>query len=211
MFSGILDYQAFLISALVFAITPGLDTAFVLNKALGTGRKAALAGACGVNAGILVHTAVGALGLSAVLATSAQAFAVIKYAGAAYLVYLGIRALMAKSDTARFVHGAPQAESVFKSFEAGLIANVLNPKVALFVLAFFPQFIDPTYAAGPRPFLVLGVSYAAVGLIWYLCLAWFAGGLGETLRQKPMFETWMNRASGIVFILLGAKIAMTER
>lgn len=211
MFSGIVNYQAFLVSALIFAITPGLDTAFVLNKAFGSGRKAALAGACGVNAGILVHTAVGALGLSAVLAASAQAFALIKYAGAAYLIYLGVRALISKSNASRFVDEASAPQSTISSFKDGLIANVLNPKVALFVLAFFPQFIDSAYAQGPRPFLVLGVSYALVGLAWYLCLAWFAGYLGESLRRKPGFETWLNRMSGVVFILLGAKIAMTER
>ena len=211
MLTGIFDYQAFLISALIFAVTPGLDTAFVLNKALGCGRKSALAAACGVNAGILVHTAIGALGLSAVLATSTQAFAVIKYAGAAYLLYLGIRTLCAKARTGQFVHGQCAPESIFKSFESGLVANVLNPKVALFVLAFFPQFIDPSFATNTRAFLVLGISYAAVGLAWYLCLAWFAGSLGETLRKTPSFEKWLNRASGIVFILLGVKIALTER
>lgn len=211
MVSGICNYQAFLISAFIFALTPGLDTAFVLNKALGCGRKSALAAACGINAGILVHTAVAALGLSAVLAASDQAFAVIKYAGAAYLFYLGIRALFAKAQTGRFIGGKAPSESTLKSFESGLVANVLNPKVALFVLAFFPQFIDSSLGSNTCAFLVLGISYATVGLAWYLCLAWFAGSLAESLQKSPSFEKWLNRASGIVFILLGAKIALTER
>lgn len=210
MLSGILNFETFLISAFIFAVTPGLDTAFVLNKALGNGRKSALAAACGINAGVLVHTALGAVGLSALLAASAEAFAVVKNAGAAYLVWLGFRALTSRSQTSRFLDGVAEEESFWKSFEAGLIANVLNPKVALFVLAFFPQFIDPAQS-GAAPFCVLGISYAAVGLVWYLCLAWFAAGLGTALKKNPAFEKWLNRASGVVFLLLGAKIALTER
>lgn len=212
MLQGITSYEAFLVSALIFAMTPGLDTVFVLNKALGTGRRSALIASLGINCGVLVHTAIGALGLSAILATSVTAFNVLKWAGAAYLVWLGFRALFTKEvPVGKLLGDQAHEESAWTSFRTGMIANVLNPKVALFVLAFFPQFITHEAAGTPMPFIVLGVSYALVGVVWYLVLAWFAGTAGTVLRKSPSFGRWLNRVSGAIFILLGAKIALTQR
>ncbi len=210
MFTGIEHYGTFLVSAFLFAVTPGLDTVFVLNKALCTGRRSALISSVGINAGILVHTVIGALGLSAILAASAEAFMVVKFAGAAYLVWLGLRTLFSKTGSLGLGMQLAQDESAWTSFRTGLVTNVLNPKVALFVLAFFPQFISHESAASPVPFLILGVSYAAVGLLWYLPMAFVAGAAGKVLREKPSVSKWLSKASGVVFMLLGLKIAMAE-
>ena len=207
---GVVNYGAFLAAAFLFAVTPGLDTAFVLGKALGAGRRAALITAFGINAGVLVHTVVGALGLSALLAASSEAFLAVKWAGALYLVWLGLNALFSKAQPFGALGGAGR-ESAWTSFRSGLIANVLNPKVALFVLAFFPQFITDEAQGRPLPFILLGLSYAGVGLLWYLCFAWCAGSLGGCLKTHPAFGRISGRLSGVVFILLGLRMALAER
>ena len=189
---GIHGYESFFIAAIIFAMTPGLDTIFVLNKAFSKGRRAAVVGALGVNAGVLVHTIAAAFGLSIILSQSTTAFLTIKLA-------LGSCFALQKQ------------ESIFTSFRTGLIANVLNPKVALFVLAFFPQFINADAAGRAQPFFVLGLTYAAVGTVWYIILACFAAALGGILIKTPAASRWMNRASGLIFIAMGAKIALTEK
>lgn len=207
---GIVNYGAFLAAAFLFAVTPGLDTAFVLGKALGAGRRAALIAAAGINCGVLVHTLVGALGLSALLAASSEAFLALKWAGALYLVWLGLSAVF--SDAQSFAAlGTAHEESVWTSFRSGLIANVLNPKVALFVLAFFPQFISGGALGRAVPFVFLGLSYAGVGLLWYLCFAWCAGSLGCYMQKHPAFGRMSGRLSGAVFILLGFRMAFADQ
>lgn len=214
--TGIVNYETFVLSALIFAITPGIDTVFVLNKALADGRRAAVAAAAGVNTGILVHTAVAALGLSALLATCSQAFVAVKLAGAAYLVWLGICALRS-AGRRRLLHEDPapateaQEPTFAQSFRSGLVTNILNPKVALFVLAFFPQFMSAPESGAMLPFAVLGLTYTALGLAWYLPMAWCAGSMARMLRGCPSFDAWLNRVSGAVFIALGLRIAVTDR
>ena len=208
---GIHGYESFLIAAVIFAMTPGLDTIFVLNKAFSKGRRAAVVGALGVNAGVMVHTLAAAFGLSVILSQSAAAFTIVKWAGAAYLCWLGLRSITSKPMNFAALRDFNSQESILTSFRTGLIANVLNPKVALFVLAFFPQFINADAAGQAQPFFVLGVTYAAIGTIWYIILAWFAATLGSMLITTPSASRWMNRASGLIFILLGARIAMTEK
>ena len=211
MLTGIHSYEAFLVAALIFAMTPGLDTAFVLNKALACGRRAALVSAVGINAGVLVHAALGALGLSVILAQSAAAFAAVKWLGAAYLVWLGIRTLMTKPRNLSALSVEAQPESIWRSFRTAMVANVLNPKVALFVLAFFPQFIDAEAAGEVMPFMILGLTYAGIGLIWFLILAWGAAELGARLMKSPKAAGILDRVSGTVFILLGVKIAFAQQ
>ncbi len=208
---GIHGYESFFIAAIIFAMTPGLDTIFVLNKAFSKGRRAAVVGALGVNAGVLVHTIAAAFGLSIILSQSTTAFLTIKWAGAAYLCWLGVRSILSKPVNFAALQDFNSQESIFTSFRTGLIANVLNPKVALFVLAFFPQFINADAAGRAQPFFVLGLTYAAVGTVWYIILACFAAALGGILIKTPAASRWMNRASGLIFIAMGAKIALTEK
>lgn len=205
---GIQGYEAFFVSAVVFAMTPGLDTAFLINKAISRGRRPAMLASLGINAGVMVHTLAAALGLSALLAASPVAFSVIKWAGAAYLCWLGVESFMTKRRSfASLSVSTPPVESPWTSFRTGMIANLLNPKVILFVLAFFPQFIEPAEAGSPLPFLILGATYAAIGTVWYLILAYFASALGTRLMTHPTYAKVLDRVSGSIFILLGAKIA----
>ncbi|MBQ0768888.1 MAG: LysE family translocator, partial [Bizionia sp.] len=140
---GIENFMTFIITALFFVMTPGIDTIFVLNKSIGQGKKAGVYSTLGINTGILVHTLFAALGLSLIVAKSATAFSVIKYIGAAYLIFIGISSLLSKKGVVKTVAADQKMNTGRQNFVSGLITNTLNPKVALFFLAFFPQFINP--------------------------------------------------------------------
>src|SRR6266513_1271257 len=167
---GIHDYWLFVATGVLLNLTPGQDTLYILGRSIAQGRRIGLASALGISAGSVVHTLAAALGLSAVLATSASAFLVLKVAGALYLVYLGVRVLITR--TAAF--GATDiADSVdtWTAFRQGMLTNVLNPKVALFFLALMPQFIAPDSPAKVGAFLVLGLTFITTGTAWCLVLA----------------------------------------
>jgi threonine/homoserine/homoserine lactone efflux protein len=208
---GVENFLTFIIAATIFAITPGLDIMFILNKSIGQGKKAGIYATLGINTGVLVHTVFAALGLSLIIARSVLAFSVLKYLGAAYLVYLGVTRLMSKEalfDTE--VINKP-ASTNKQNYISGLINNVLNPKVALFVLAFFPQFIRRESINSPIPFIVLGVTYAIIGIICLLVLTLFASTFSKKLADHPKASSWLNKFSGITFILMGLKVALTKR
>jgi len=157
-----------------------------------------------------VHTCLAALGLSAVLATSATAFLVVKLAGAAYLIYLGVSALTAKAEA---VSPLPKATStsVARAFRRGVLTNVLNPKVALFFLALLPQFIDPASSTKVAAFLALGLTFVATGTAWCLVLALAAARVRGFFAGQPRAFAWLSRASGALFVFLGLRLAVSER
>lgn len=205
---GIENYTTFAFTALLFIMTPGMDTVFVLNKAISQGKTSGAYAALGVNAGIAVHTLFAALGLSLLVAQSPYAFTAIKYVGAIYIIYLGIMQLRKRLDPV-FVNGVVQNQTTRKNtFTSGFMTNALNPKVALFFLAFFPQFITPTQLQNPVPFLILGLTYAVMGIVWYLCLTYFAGTFSQTLQGNPKTNVWINKISGVIFVLMGIGIAI---
>jgi RhtB (resistance to homoserine/threonine) family protein len=208
---GLENFLTFVITALIFIMTPGIDTVFILNKSIGEGKKAGIYSTLGINTGILVHTLFAALGLSLIIAKSAIAFAVIKYLGAAYLIYLGISKLVSKATIVEAGDKQKVPHSNWQNFIAGLITNVLNPKVALFFLAFFPQFINPKAIDNPVPFFILGVTYAFMGVIWLAMLTVFASTFSKKLMRNPKASNWLNKGSGIVFILMGLKIALSKK
>lgn len=203
---GIENFLAFGITALVFIITPGMDTVFVLNKSISQGKLSGAYAALGVNAGVMVHTLFAAVGLSFLIAQSPYAFITIKYLGAAYIIYIGIRQLITINKSGSTAHQNPTI-SRKGDFISGFWTNVLNPKVALFFLAFFPQFINPEQIKNPVPFLILGLSYAIMGVLWYLCLSYFAGSLSRKSQNSPKVSIWINKTSGVLFILMGIAIA----
>ena len=207
---GIENYTLFLITALLFIMTPGIDTVFVLNKSISQGRTAGIYSTFGVKSGVLIHTLFAALGLSMILAQSAIAFSIIKYLGALYLIYMGISAVLSKKKL-DFAAPAPTPKSNIQNFYSGFITNVLNPKVALFFLSFFPQFIKKEYFNSPVPFVTLGITYAVLGLMWFLTITYFSSMFSARLKENPRFNNWMNKASGAVYILMGIKIAMTKK
>src|ERR1700676_1170088 len=180
---GIHDYWLFVAAGVFLNLTPGQDTLYILGSSIAYGRRIGLASALGVSTGCIVHTLAAAVGLSAILATSASAFIAVKLAGAAYLVYLGIRYLMAP---ARELAGTERAAPghAWKAFRQGIVTNVLNPKVALFFLAFLPQFIMPSSEAKVAAFMTLGLTFVMTGTIWCLVLAAFASAFSERLRRN---------------------------
>ena len=208
---GIHDFGLFLATGLLLNLTPGPDTIYILGRSVAQGRRAGVASALGICAGSIIHTCAAALGLSAFLVTSAWAFSAVKFAGAAYLIFLGIRLLLQRDHgmalPAKFKHDAPVA-----AFRQGVLTNVLNPKVALFFLAFLPQFIDSAAPSKLAAFLVLGFAFVLTGTIWCLILAWFASTFSARVRGNASVAMMLNRAVGSLFIFLGLRLAFaTER
>jgi len=207
---GIHDYWLFVATGVLLNLTPGQDTLYILGTSISGGRRLGIASALGICAGCIVHTAAAALGLSAILATSATAFFVVKMAGAAYLVYLGIRALIARADTLSPLHDAA-AISTALAFRRGVLTNVLNPKVALFFLALLPQFIDSDSPTKVAAFVVLGLTFIATGTVWCVCLAMAASNIRGFFGEHPRAFTYLSRASGALFVFLGLRLALAER
>ncbi|MEY2490412.1 MAG: hypothetical protein QOC70_2354 [Verrucomicrobiota bacterium] len=207
---GIHDFGLFLCAGVLLNLTPGPDTIYILGRSVAHGRRAGVASALGVCVGSIFHTCAAAFGLSAFLATSAWAFSAVKLAGAAYLIFLGVRALLHREDelhvAAKFEQNDPAA-----AFRQGILTNVLNPKVALFFLAFLPQFIDSATPSKLAAFLVLGLTFVITGTIWCLVLAWFAAAFSARLRGNTTVAAILNRAVGSLFIFLGLRLAFAAR
>jgi threonine/homoserine/homoserine lactone efflux protein len=198
----------FVTSGILLNITPGQDTLYIVGRSVSQGRRAGLLSVAGISCGSIVHTCAAAFGLSAILATSAQAFLFVKMAGAAYLVYLGVRML---ADRSRALTPATfELESGWAVFRAGLVTNVLNPKVALFFLAFLPQFVDPAATSKTLAFLFLGGVFVFNGTLWCLVLAWTASAMSRRLRGSGSAALLMRRAAGALFVGLGARLAVSK-
>jgi threonine/homoserine/homoserine lactone efflux protein len=206
---GIHDYWLFVATGVVLNLTPGQDTLFIVGSSIAHGRRVGVASALGISAGCIVHTLAAAVGLSAVLATSATAFIVVKLAGAAYLIYLGVRVLIAPTGT--IASRQHPAASAGLAFRRGVLTNVLNPKVALFFLAFLPQFIDSDSPTKVGAFLALGFTFVATGTAWCLCLAVTASHTRGFFVEHPRALSHISRASGALFVLLGLRLAASER
>lgn len=209
----------FIAAGLMLNLTPGPDVVYILTHALRSGARVGMVAALGIAAGCFVHIFAAALGVSALMAASSAAFTTLKWAGAAYLVYVGCRILLAKPPatdhafTANLMIGLVVASeaSAFKGvFLQGFWTNALNPKVALFFLAFVPQFIAPDVNNKPLAFLLLGVLFNANGLWvnmgWAMAGAWMARRVG--LMQRRML--WLERTAGAMFIGFGIRLAVTD-
>src|SRR5438034_5922745 len=206
---GIHDFGLFLAAGILLNLTPGPDTVYILGRSVAQGREAGVASALGICVGSIFHTCAAALGLSAILATSALAFGAIKLLGGAYLIFLGIKMILDRrrhlSLPSNFRRRTTRA-----AFRQGVLTNILNPKVALFFLAFLPQFIDPASGAKVPAFILLGLTFVITGTIWCLILASFAGIFGQRLRGNQSIAQWLNRAVGSLFVFLGARLATTR-
>jgi threonine/homoserine/homoserine lactone efflux protein len=206
---GIHDFPLFLASGILLNLAPGPDTAYILGRSIAQGRTAGIASAFGISVGSIFHTCAAALGLSAFLATSAWAFSAIKLIGGGYLVFLGIKLILERGEQF-FVPSGFRRFNSGAAFRQGILTNLLNPKVALFFLAFLPQFIDPASTAKIPAFLVLGVTFVTTGTIWCMVLAWFAAAFSQRLRANREISQWLNRAIGSLFVFLGARLAATR-
>jgi threonine/homoserine/homoserine lactone efflux protein len=209
--SGIHDYWLFVAAGILLNLTPGQDTLFIIGRSLTGGVRAGIAAAFGIAIGSLGHTLAAALGLSVILASSAAAFTLVKLLGAAYLIYLGVRLLFARP--ARHGSAAPTAAAGAdprSGLLQGILTNLLNPKVALFFLAFLPQFIDAHGGGRTLAFLTLGVTFVSTGLAWCLVLAVCAAHLQAFFLRNPSARTLLDRAVGGLFLALGARLAWSR-
>lgn len=200
---------AFIGAGLLLNLTPGPDVLYIVGRSLGQGRVAGIVSALGISTGCFVHIAAATLGLSALVVALPMAYDAVRYAGAAYLVWLGVRAL--RRNTGRLDVRAADGASLWRIFREGAVTNVLNPKVAVFFLAFLPQFTDPARGPLGPQFLGLGLIFVANGLVVCLLYALAASAAGAWLRGRYDVSTWLNRAMGGMFIALGLRLALGER
>jgi threonine/homoserine/homoserine lactone efflux protein len=207
---GTHDLPLFVLSGLLLNLTPGPDTLYIVGRSTTQGWRAGAVAALGIGAGIFVHITAAAIGLSAILAASATAFTVIKIAGAIYLVYVGISLLRSSRPTGREPAATPAPASFRTLFLQGFLTNVLNPKVALFFLAFLPQFVEPHAPSKALSFLFLGAIFNLNGTLWNLSVAWFAARIGGAAVRDGAFSRWFNRCVGGLFIWLGLRLAFSR-
>ncbi|MCO5400968.1 LysE family translocator [Ralstonia soli] len=218
---GIVNLPLFMLAVFLLNVTPGPDAAYIVGRSVSQGRAAGLLSALGVSAGCCVHVLAVAFGLTAVLAASTVAFTVIKVVGAAYLIYLGGRMLLAppgrddtpadESETAEQAAAAKRPRPVKSLFMQGFLTNVLNPKVVLFFLSFFPQFVDPHANHKAAAFLALGVVFVVMSTVWNSLVAWVAASVTRRVAGKPGIKHWLDRVVGTAFVALGARLAFTTR
>jgi threonine/homoserine/homoserine lactone efflux protein len=207
---GTHDLWLFVLSALLLNITPGPDTLYILGRSSSQGWRAGAVAAFGIGAGALVHICAAALGLSAILAASATAFSVVKYLGAAYLLYVGIALIRSSGDAPAASIAAVRSVSLRNIFLQGFLTNVLNPKVALFFLAFLPQFVAADAPSKPLAFLFLGAIFDVNGTIWNLAVAWSAARITGRLQPGVVFKKWFDRCVGGVFVGIGLRLALSH-
>lgn len=203
---GIENYFGFLVAGILLNLTPGADTIYILTRSISQGKRAGIYSVLGISTGVLVHTVLASFGLSIILAKSVFAYNLVRYVGVAYLFYLGVRMIIEKNNLFDNKDQKIEGSSLLKIYWQGMLTNVLNPKVALFFLSFLPQFINPAYATGPLPFLILGFTFLTTGTLWCFFLASSASLVSKTLRNNDRIGKMMQKISGIVFIGLGIKL-----
>lgn len=204
------DFLIFALASLVLNITPGNDMLYVATRSTSQGIKAGIVSALGIAGGCIVHLLAAVIGLSAIIANSAIAFDIIKYAGAAYLIYLGIKSLTSKQNKFS-INETIEKKSLSRLFWQGVFTNVLNPKVALFFLAFLPQFIHPEKGSTAMQIFILGMWFNFSGTIVNIIVAMLFGKLGNWLADKQGFIKWQNKVTGLLLVGLGIKVALSSR
>ena len=208
---GIHNVWLFVLSGLLLNITPGPDTLYIVGRSSAQGWRAGAVAALGIGAGALVHICAAALGLSALLAASATLFTAVKIIGAAYLVYVGISLLRAKRSAQSAPTASGNRPAALRSiFFQGFLTNVLNPKVALFFLAFLPQFVMADAPSKPLAFLFLGAIFDINGTLWNLLVAWSTARLSSRFAAGDAFKKCFNRGVGSLFIFIGIRLALTH-
>jgi RhtB (resistance to homoserine/threonine) family protein len=208
--TGIVHYETFILSGILLNITPGNDTIFIISRSMAQGKKAGFMSVLGIATGSLIHTTLAAFGLSIIIAKSILIFSIIKYAGAAYLLYIGYQMLTDKTSLNTENSFLKKSINLRKIYRDGLITNVLNPKVALFFISFLPQFIDPNVSNTVLSFLKLGVTFTVTGTIWCLILANFASFFFSKLKYNKAIFSYINKACGTVLMGLGIKLALSK-
>jgi len=199
-------YALFVVAALALLVVPGPAVLYIVTRSIHQGRRAGLVSVLGIHLGTLVHIAAATAGLSALLLSSATAFSVVKYAGAAYLIGLGLFTLLSRKGEAEIALGGERR--LRRVFAQGVVVNVLNPKTALFFLAFLPQFVDPGHGHATLQIAMLGLTFVALGLVTDSSWALAAGAAGDVLRRSRHFARVQRYVSGTVFVGLGVVAAL---
>jgi threonine/homoserine/homoserine lactone efflux protein len=208
---GIHEFWLFIVSGLLLNVTPGPDMAYIIGRSVQLGWRGGAVAALGISIGCLVHVFAAAIGLSALLMASSAAFALVKWAGAAYLCFIGVRMLLSRPQApADDAVTASSALSLRQVFWQGWLTDVLNPKVALFFLAFLPQFVAADAPHKAAAFALLGLIFVCNGTLWCLGVAAFAASAAGRIRQSGRALAWINRALGGLFLYLGVRVAMLQ-
>ena len=208
---GIHDFGLFLVSGLLLNIAPGPDTAYIVGRSVQLGWRGGVAAALGIGAGCITHVLAAAVGLSALLVASATAFTAVKWLGAAYLCYVGLTMLFSRPKNPDVT--APHenvAVPLSRVFWQGALTNALNPKVAMFFLAFLPQFVDADSPHKPLAFLALGLIFIFSGTLWCLSVAVAAARAAGRVRNSSRTIALINRGLGGLFVYLGVRIAFAQ-
>lgn len=210
---GVTELWLFVVSGIMLNLIPGPDSLYVIGRSAGQGFRAGSVGAFGIGAGTLVHVFAAAFGLSAILATSAMAFTVVKVIGCIYLLYIGFSMLLSKGKAIDVDTGIVESKNTPLSniFFQGFLTNVLNPKVALFFLAFVPQFIAMDYPNKALSFIFLGVIFNINAMIWCHLLAWSSSSIGGKLKHNQRLTTYLTKFTGGLFLFFGIKLAMSKQ
>jgi len=207
---GTQDLAIFTTAGWLLNVTPGPDTFFIVSRALSQGFRAGLFAALGVGAGCLMHIALTAIGLSALLSASTIGFAAVKFGGAAYLLYLGFQMLRTRAQQ----RSDPSVTTIARLkhvFWQGFLTNALNPKVALFFLAFLPQFVAPDAPHKPLAMVFLGLVFDINGTLWNVGVALVATKFGRSAARSEVFAGWLNKIIGAAFIGFGIRLIATSR
>ena len=211
---GTHDLLFFILAGWLLNITPGPDTALIVARSSQLGLRGGIAAVAGVGCGIMVHVTAASLGISALIAASATAFAVVKFCGAAYLIYIGPRMMLLRRSKAGFeaaASGTAPAMPLTTVFRQGFITNALNPKVALFFLAFLPQFVDASAPSKALALFLLGVIFDVNGTIWNLIVAFVTARATRMVRGARSYQRWIDGTIGAIFIAFGVKLALFQR
>jgi len=213
MLTGIHDFALFVIAGVLLNLTPGPDMTYIAARAASGGFRDGLAATAGITSGCMVHTFAAAAGLSALLAASATAFEIVKWIGAAYLAYAGVRQIVAAARSREAATSRPvlRAADHWRVYREAVLINVLNPKVALFFLAFVPQFIAVDAPAKPLAFLLLGCVFNFNSLFTNVPVAWLASRASGRIRGDGSAARWLRGTVGALFVGMAARLALATR
>ncbi|MBU2511154.1 LysE family translocator [bacterium] len=207
---GVDNILVFLGAGILLNLYPGPDTLYIVGRSISQGRLSGISAVLGISSGSIVHTLAGAFGFSAILSTSAHAFLIIKYLGAAYLIFQGIQMIFQKASDSPMPEHNKGSARYFEIYRRGALTNVLNPKVALFFLAFLPQFISASSPNKALSFLFLGAIFITTGTIWCLMVAIFSSFVSRRLRSNSSITRWMLKINGILYTALGVRLAAVD-
>jgi threonine/homoserine/homoserine lactone efflux protein len=210
---GTHDLLLFIVAGWLLNVTPGPDTALIVARSTQMGLRGGFTACAGIALGIMVHITAAAIGLSALIAASATAFGVIKFVGAGYLIYIGLRMMLSRQTIDPDAPAAqPKLALPLRAvFWQGFWSNALNPKVAIFFLAFLPQFVDAGAPSKALAFFFLGLVFNVNGTLWNLIVAYVVARAASTIRGTRTFQRWIDGAIGAMFIALGVRLALYQR